>query len=88
MEGKQNLTLTLAMRVEYNSNPVCQINCFANYKTSWHNLPSVQAGDNAGNIPYTSDIAYNLHQAYPGVDAWTGRRASASAGRLTATARP
>ena len=45
---KQNLTLTLAMRVEYNSNPVCQINCFANYKTSWNNLPSVQAGDNAG----------------------------------------
>ena len=72
---KQNLTLTLAMRVEYNSNPVCQINCFANYKTAWPNLPSVQAGDNAGNIPYTSDIAYNQHQAYPGVDSmdWSPR---------------
>jgi hypothetical protein len=66
---KSNLTLTLALRVERNSNPVCQINCFANFKTSWDSLPSVQAGANAGNIPYTSDIAYNQHQAYPGVDA-------------------
>ena len=65
---KQNLTLTLALRVERNSNPVCQINCFANYKTAWPNLPSVQAGADAGNVPYTSDIAYNQHQAYPGVD--------------------
>ncbi|HEY1897450.1 MAG TPA: hypothetical protein VGG62_14305, partial [Terracidiphilus sp.] len=26
------LTLTLALRAERNSNPVCQFNCFANFK--------------------------------------------------------
>ncbi len=66
---KRNLTLTLALRAEYNSNPVCQTNCLANFKTDWSSLPSVMAGDNAANIPYTSDIASNLHRAYPGVDA-------------------
>jgi Carboxypeptidase regulatory-like domain/TonB-dependent Receptor Plug Domain len=65
---KPNLTLTLALRVERNSNPVCQHNCFANYKTDWSSLASVVAGVNAGNIPYTSDIAYNQHQSYHGVD--------------------
>jgi len=72
---KSNLTLTLALRVERNSNPVCQINCFANFKTAWANLPSVLAGAGAGNVPYTSDIAYNQHQAYHGVDAldWSPR---------------
>ena len=38
---KPNLTLTLAMRAERNSNPVCQINCFANFKTDFSSLPSV-----------------------------------------------
>ena len=72
---KSNLTLTLALRVERNSNPVCQINCFANFKSDWFSLPSVVAGANAGNVPYTSDIAYNQHQAYHGVDAldWSPR---------------
>jgi hypothetical protein len=72
---KPNLTLTLAIRAERNSNPVCQINCFANFKSDWFSLPSVVAGANAGNIPYTSDIATNLHQAYPGVDTidWSPR---------------
>ncbi|MDR3749681.1 MAG: carboxypeptidase regulatory-like domain-containing protein [Acidobacteriota bacterium] len=67
---KSNLSLTLALRVERNSNPVCQINCFANYKTPFYSLPSVEAGGGAasGAVPYTSDIAYNLHQAYQGVD--------------------
>jgi hypothetical protein len=65
---KPNLTLTLALRAERNSNPVCQINCFANFKTDWFSLPSYLAGANAGNVPYTSDIAYNQHQAYHGVD--------------------
>jgi hypothetical protein len=65
---KPNLTLTLAIRAERNSNPVCQINCFANFKTNFSSLPSVTAGAGAGNVPYTSDIAFNQHQAYPGVD--------------------
>lgn len=65
---KPNLKLTFALRFERNSNPVCQINCMANFTSTWNNLPSVQAGVNAENIPYTQDIGYNLHQAYPGVD--------------------
>jgi hypothetical protein len=65
---KPNLTLTLAIRAERNSNPVCQINCFANFKTNFSNLPSFTAGAGAGDVPYTSDIAFNQHQAYPGVD--------------------
>ncbi len=65
---KPNLTLTLAIRAERNSNPVCQSNCFANFKTNFSSLPSVTAGAGAGNVPYTSDIAFNQHQAYPGVD--------------------
>jgi outer membrane receptor protein involved in Fe transport len=72
---KPNLTLTVALRVERNSNPVCQNDCFANFKTDWSSLPSVVAGANAVNIPYTSDIVYSQHQAYPGVDVlnWSPR---------------
>jgi hypothetical protein len=66
--AKPNLKLTFALRLERNSNPVCQINCLANFNSTWGNLPSVQAGANAENIPYTQDISYNLHQAYPNVD--------------------
>jgi len=63
------LKLTLALRVERNSNPVCQTNCFANLKGEFSTLPSAQAGTTGSkNVPYSSDIAYNLHQAYPGVD--------------------
>jgi len=72
---KPNLTLTLALRIERNSNPVCQINCFANFKTNWYSLPSVLAGANSGSVPYTADIADNQHQAYHGVDGidWSPR---------------
>src|SRR5208337_4626141 len=72
---KPNLTLTLALRIERNSNPVCQINCFANFKTNWYSLPSVVAGPNSGNVPYTADIASGQHQAYHGVDGvdWSPR---------------
>ncbi len=72
---KSNLTLTLALRVERNSNPVCQTNCFANFKSDWSSLASVVAGANSGNTPYTSDIIYNQHQGYHGVDAldWSPR---------------
>ncbi len=66
---KSNLKLTLALRAEKNSNPVCQNNCFANFVGPWASLPSVQAGTNAGNIPYNQDIKTGLHQAYQGVDA-------------------
>ena len=32
-KATHNLKLTLALRVEHNSNPVCQTNCFANFKS-------------------------------------------------------
>lgn len=64
-----NLKLTLALRAERNSNPVCQTNCFANLKGSFAALASSTAGANQANIPYSADIIYNQHQAFPGVDA-------------------
>ena len=33
-KATRNLKLTLALRVEHNSNPVCQINCFAELEGS------------------------------------------------------
>jgi Carboxypeptidase regulatory-like domain len=77
---KATFSLTLALRVERNSNPVCQHNCFANLKGPFSSLASVQAansGSDPGKVPYSSDIKYNQHQAYPGVDAlvWSPRLA-------------
>jgi hypothetical protein len=63
-----NLTVTLGFRIEHNSNPVCQSNCFANLKGSFNSLASV-TNANPGSIPYSSDLNYGRHQAYGGVDA-------------------
>jgi hypothetical protein len=70
-----HLTLTLGLRAERNSNPVCQTNCFANFVSPWASLPSYQAGANAGTIAYNKDIASGLHSAFSGVDAavWAPR---------------
>jgi hypothetical protein len=62
-----NLKLTLAFRVEHNSNPVCQFNCFANFDGPTTSLASFTSS-NPGNVPYASDITPNQHQAYRGVD--------------------
>lgn len=64
---KSNFTLTLALRAERNSNPVCQKNCFANFTGNFNSLASVTGA--GGDTPYSSDIKYNQHQAFPGVDA-------------------
>jgi hypothetical protein len=71
---KSNFSLTLALRVERNSNPVCQKNCFANYTGPFSSLASVNSAT-PGDVPYSSDINYNQHQAYPGVDSavWSPR---------------
>ena len=61
-------TLTAALRFEHNANPVCNTNCFPNFKTGFDNLASITSGDPAS-IPYSSDINTNLHAAYPGIDA-------------------
>jgi hypothetical protein len=66
---KSNLKLTFALRLERNSNPVCQTNCFANFVSAFSSLPSFKAGAGAGNVPYNQDIKFGLHQAYQGVDA-------------------
>lgn len=72
---KSNLKVTLGLRVEHNSNPVCQTNCFANFISPFSSLPSFQAGAGAGDVPYNADIKTGLHQAYKGVDAldWAPR---------------
>jgi hypothetical protein len=63
---RPNLKLTIALRGEHNSNPVCQTDCFSEFKAPFASLPSTVAGN--GNIPYSADIATGLHYAYPGVD--------------------
>jgi hypothetical protein len=53
---KPNLTLTLALRVEHQSNPVCNTNCFSRL-----NGPFLQA-DNNVNTPYSTDVSIGLNQ--------------------------
>ncbi len=65
---RPNLKLTLALRAERNSNPVCQTNCFANLKGPFSSLASY-TNANPGSVPYSADLAYNQHQAFQGVDA-------------------
>lgn len=69
-----NLTLTLALRAEHNSDPVCNYNCFANFNGPTSSLASFTSS-NPGSVPYSSDISAGLHQAYQGVDAavWSPR---------------
>lgn len=55
---KKNLRITLALRAEHNSNPVCQTNCFAHLGTSFEE----DAHDPA--LPYNQSIQTGLHQAF------------------------
>jgi hypothetical protein len=64
---KSNFTLTLALRVERTSNPVCQKNCFANFTGNFNTLASYTSA-NPKDVPYSQDIKYNQHQAFQGVD--------------------
>ncbi|HEU5022494.1 MAG TPA: carboxypeptidase regulatory-like domain-containing protein, partial [Bryobacteraceae bacterium] len=63
-----SLTITLGLRAEHNSNPVCQFNCFANFKTSFNQLASFTNSD-PGSVPYSADIESGRHQAYHSTDA-------------------
>ncbi len=56
------LTLTLGLRLEHNSNPVCQTNCFQRFNTPFEDQTL------GPNVPYNSRIMTGLHQAYAGVD--------------------
>jgi hypothetical protein len=54
---KSNLTLDIGLRVEHNSNPVCQTNCFENFTTDW------DAVNHSASEPYNQSISANRHQA-------------------------
>ncbi|HLK33932.1 MAG TPA: hypothetical protein VKT29_12635, partial [Terriglobales bacterium] len=61
---------TLALRADHDSNPVCQLNCFARF-----NSPSFFAMTHDPSVPYNRDITSGLHQALPGLTqvAWGPR---------------
>jgi len=71
-KAMHNLKLTLALRVERNSDPVCQNNCFANLTGPFATTASGQAGalhdGSELDVPYSSDIKSGQHQAYNAVD--------------------
>jgi hypothetical protein len=54
---RPNFKLTLSLRGEHNSNPVCQTNCFARFNNSFLNI------DHGMDVPYNSTIQTGLHQA-------------------------
>jgi hypothetical protein len=72
---KSNLKLTFGLRFEKSSNPVCQIDCFANFSGPASTIPSfaaAAAGNDPTVVPYAAasggDIVTGLHQAYHGSD--------------------
>ena len=54
---RPNLKVTLALRGDHNSDPVCQTNCFARFATDFLNIP------HNINTPYNQVIHTGLHQA-------------------------
>ncbi|RRA49076.1 carboxypeptidase-like regulatory domain-containing protein [Acidipila sp. EB88] len=56
------LTLTASLRVEHNSNPVCQTNCFANLQNGVASL------DGDTTQAYNAKIASGLHTLFPSYD--------------------
>ncbi len=59
--GKK-LKLTLALRLDHNSNPVCQTDCFARLTSPFTSL------NHDPTVPYNQAIQTGLHQAYPATD--------------------
>jgi hypothetical protein len=57
--ARPNLTFTVAMRVEHQSNPVCRENCFARPAGQFDSI------SHDPNQPYDQAILVNQHQAYP-----------------------
>lgn len=58
-----NLTLTLALRADRNSNAVCQINCFSDTSAPFSSL------SHDSTIPYNQAIDTGQHRAFPDVEA-------------------
>ena len=57
------MSLTLTLRGDHNSNPVCQVNCFANLVAPFNSLP------HDPNVPYNQVIKTNLHRALSATNA-------------------
>jgi hypothetical protein len=60
MHLRKNLDLTLTLRTDYNSNPVCQTNCFNRLNNDF------LAIDHSMSTPYNASVLSNQHQALPG----------------------
>ncbi len=56
---RPNLKLTLALRAEHDSNPICVTNCFARFNTSFTNI------SHDANQPYNQVLLKGLGQALP-----------------------
>ncbi len=56
---KPHLKVTLALRAEHNSNPICQTNCFARLSNSFDSI------SHDPSQPYNQAIVTGLHQALP-----------------------
>ena len=65
----KSLKLTLAIRFEHNSNPVCQTNCGAIGDAPFANLINSGALAADGSTPYNSVVQGFNHQIYRGTDA-------------------
>lgn len=59
------LKLSASLRVDHNSNPVCQTNCFAELTQPFTTLAQ---NPSAATLPYKQVIKTGLHQAYPSTD--------------------
>jgi outer membrane receptor protein involved in Fe transport len=55
-----SLKLTLALRVEHNSNPVCQTDCFSQLSNTWEGTSHTDWAD----VPYNQVVKTGLHQAF------------------------
>jgi hypothetical protein len=66
---RPNLKITLSLRAEHNSNPICQTNCFSNFSNSFLDISHNPAQ------PYNQVILNGRHQAFDSLQgvAWEPR---------------
>jgi hypothetical protein len=60
----KKLKVTLALRVDHNSIPVCQTNCFSRLVTPFSSLNHT----NSANVPYNQTVLTGFHAAWPETD--------------------